>query len=479
MEDSCEKFELERVLNVLSEGIILLDDTFKIVYTNEIAATFLGSFCDELRGKVLHDMHNFSIRGELKKTLEHLIKGEISFWEKTVYLNERFLNFQAKVITQEGIDRKGTVISIHDVTNLKKSKQSHDNLYRMYNLMADNIQLSMYTIDSRGLITSFNHATEKLWGIKKTDAINKPLIDIFFSGEKFEDNGEYKSPTIETLETGKEFHGLQKQLDINEKKYIVLFDTCILRDPTGNVLGVMAVEKDITEYTLGINEAYRLEKYEIITQLAAGLADEMRNPLTSVKGFMQLIQSRMRKNQQKEYMDLALDELKRIEQIVRNFLLFSSPDSPSLKLASINRIIEEVVTNYKINSSNIDFELSVPHEEFFMCIDEDQIRQVIINILQNSVEAIREQGSIKVTIFLEEDKPRVGVSIEDNGEGIEKDRWPHVFEPFYTNKEFNSGLGLTIAERIVNSHGGSIQGMENTLGGVTILVSLPFAVYPV
>lgn len=273
-------------------------------------------------GKSIFEVHSFNKIKEVKQVLKHISNGSLNFWEKNIFVNERFLNLQIRAVFFDGGNINALAIGLYDVTALQKRKQSHDNLFRMYTLMVENTPLIMLTINNEGRITSLNTAAEKLWELKREKAINQNIIDLLFNGEKFDSNGNYTSILLETLETGIEYRSLKRDVCINKNEYIVLYDTCVLRDPAGKVLGVLGVLKDITEYDSKEMEVKRQEKYDILSQIAAGLADEMRNPLTTVKGFMQLLNDKMKKTRQKEYVELALDELKRIEQLVRNFLLF-------------------------------------------------------------------------------------------------------------------------------------------------------------
>lgn len=465
------------VLDGFSDGVIIVDENFVITYLNEICSLYLGSESNEFMGRTLMEIHSLYKHNQVFQILKDFSKGAHHQWEKIIFLNERFLKFQVNVIYNKEKVFKGIVCAIHDITKLRKREQSHDNLYKMYSIIFTSTQLAMITIDKTGRISSFNPAAEKLLNIEKAQVLNENLNDVFFNKQKYDEKGNYNSQLIETVETGKEYHNFKKEIVSNGENFTMLLHTCVLYDAAGKVIGTLGVFSDITDYNFQQNQIHRQEKYEAMAQLAAGLADEMRNPLTSIKGFMQLVHDRMRKNRQKEYVELALDELRRVERLIRNFLLFSRPDAPLIKLANINRLLTEIVNEYKSNFKNIEFEVTVPQEDFFMCLDEEQIKQALINLLQNAVEALPAQGGKIIVVMSVLTSPSICISIEDNGSGILPQNWPHIYEPFYTTKDYNSGLGLTIAQRIIMHHGGVIDGETNAAGGATMKVCLPFNVY--
>lgn len=466
------------VLDILSDGILIYDENNIITYANASCFDYLGFAKDELIGYSFFDLYEKETRKELVNVLNYCMHFALIRKTKIFHVNKRILSLKLKSINNKEESLKSIVVMINDVTTKINREQSHDNLFRMYSIIFNSTQLAIVTIDKDGIVTSFNSAAERLFCKQKSEVLHKDIIETIFCGSITDKNGNYSSPLIEALETGKEYQNLKKEYGCSGDKVTVLLDTCILRNPAGLVLGVLGIFKDITDFSHNEDLAFRKQKYATMAQMAAGLADEMRNPLTSVKGFMQLIHERMRNNRKKEYVELALDELKRMERLIRNFLLFSSPDAPVMKLGSINRLIFDTIAEYKANLHGLDIKLVTPVEEFFMCLDEEQVKQAIINLLQNAVEAIsNEGGKVEIKMSYSEIDPYVTITISDNGCGIEKEFWSRVYEPFFTTKEYNSGLGLTISSRIIEAHGGNITGYSNSSGGVTINISLPFGAY--
>jgi two-component system, sporulation sensor kinase A len=231
--------------------------------------------------------------------------------------------------------------------------------------------------------------------------------------------------------------------------------------------------KDITnkkETTEGLLE--KSEKLALVGQLAAGIAHEIRNPLTSIKGFIQLFKSKY--TSEEEYFNLVLSELDRINFIVGEFLVLAKPTAVVFKEKELQHLIKDVVTliNTQAIMNNIqifvEFESDVP---MIVC-EENQLKQVFINILKNSIEAMPNGGMIDVKVKVKE-KDKVSICFIDQGSGIPKDRIPTLGEPFYTTKEKGTGLGLMTSYRIIETHEGELKISSKMNEGTTVEVILP------
>ena len=236
---------------------------------------------------------------------------------------------------------------------------------------------------------------------------------------------------------------------------------------------ILSVCKDITdkkEETEGLLQ--KSEKLALVGQMAAGIAHEIRNPLTSIKGFVQLFKSKYTEDQ--EYFDLVLSELDRINLIIGEFLVLAKPTAIVFQDREIQHLIKDVVTlvNTQAIMNNIqifvEFEADIPT---IVC-EENQLKQVFINILKNSIEAMPNGGNIDVKVKkLEKDK--VSIRFIDQGIGIQEDRIPTLGEPFYTTKEKGTGLGLMTSYKIIENHDGELLITSKLHKGTTVEVILP------
>ncbi|BBH22759.1 hypothetical protein Back11_41040 [Paenibacillus baekrokdamisoli] len=231
--------------------------------------------------------------------------------------------------------------------------------------------------------------------------------------------------------------------------------------------------RDISERKKNEELLINSEKLYVAGQLAAGIAHEIRNPLTSLKGFLQLIASGRYSN--KNYFDIMKSELNRIESIVSELLMLSKPQIYDLAHKDIRGIIKDTVTLLDTEAilHNIEIESTISEEPLWVRGVENQLKQVFINVLKNAIEAMNDGGRIQMACMLEGD--RIIVRIEDYGPGIPEEQLSKIGQPFYTTKEKGTGLGLMVSYKIVDNHHGSIHVHSRVDIGTTFEIILPYS----
>ncbi|WP_338786040.1 PAS domain S-box protein [Metabacillus sp. FJAT-53654] len=234
--------------------------------------------------------------------------------------------------------------------------------------------------------------------------------------------------------------------------------------------GIFEIVKDVTESKLAEEMIRRSDKLSAVGQLAAGVAHEIRNPLTTLRGFIQFLKQDIDKN----YIEIMLTELDRINMIVSEFLILSKPQGINYQLIDLKRIVQTIVslldTQAKINNVQILSDLDVDHS--LITGEPNQLKQVIINLLKNSIEAMPKGGEI--TVYLKQTDPNaLSIVIQDQGIGIPADLIPKLGEPFFTTKEEGTGLGLMVCYKIIENHGGAINISSEPNKGTSVEVSLP------
>ncbi|HWI55508.1 MAG TPA: ATP-binding protein [Desulfobacteria bacterium] len=221
-----------------------------------------------------------------------------------------------------------------------------------------------------------------------------------------------------------------------------------------------------------------IEKLSLVGELAAGAAHEIRNPLTAIRGFVQIFQTSETGNSLNgEYFSIILEEIDRIEQIVRELLLLAKPlkhkwvkRSISELLSSLNMLIE---SQAHLNDILVEMKFAPNLPEVYM--DPDQLKQVFLNLIQNAIEAMPTGG--KLSINAKQSYGFIVVEIKDTGTGIPPESLDKIFHPFYTTKESTkgTGLGLSISSRIVQSFGGTLKVKSKLGSGTVFTVRLPHA----
>ena len=224
---------------------------------------------------------------------------------------------------------------------------------------------------------------------------------------------------------------------------------------------------------------HRTDRLAALGSLTAGLAHEIRNPLVAVNTFLQLLPERFEdKEFREEFLKLTTSEVERITNLVTNLLNFAKPSEPKLSKTDVNEVIEKVIDLIRVTAKKKGVIINTKLEKIPQAmLDEEQIKQVFLNIFLNAIEAISNEGSILVTSrsIQKNGLEYVQVEIEDTGKGIPKRILDQIFDPFFTTKEKGSGLGLSISHQIVQEHNGFIE-VESKLGeGTTFFVNLPCA----
>ncbi|MDI6727073.1 MAG: ATP-binding protein, partial [Smithellaceae bacterium] len=254
------------------------------------------------------------------------------------------------------------------------------------------------------------------------------------------------------------------------------FSVAPLTDEMGLEIGSVLMIKDLREIRDLREKANRSERLASLGRLAAGVAHEIRNPLSSIRGFAQYFQKRFKDQEEEEgYASIMVKEVDRLNQVVTDLLDFAGLKEPCREPQSLENIVEEAfalltreIAARKIEVTR-DYEAGLPQ----VTVDRNQLSQVIINILLNAVESMESGGKIHIGLRQQGSPPAVELSVADTGSGIPADDLAKVFEPFFSRKKKGTGLGLAIAHQIVEGHGGDIM-VESVPGiGTTFRICLP------
>ena len=219
--------------------------------------------------------------------------------------------------------------------------------------------------------------------------------------------------------------------------------------------------KEAFNFLYAFDQKLEREKSILLEEMAPVLAHEIRNPLGSIKGAAQYLRSEVMTDEDKRLIDVIIEEVNRLNSVVNQFLSYAKPYSLNLKLQNINAVITKAISIVKANDlmEKIVIEEELRPELPLVNVDAEQLIQVILNIAVNALEAMPEGGKLIFrTRRIDSDQGEaVGISIRDTGKGIKKDELRNVFKPFFTTRERGVGLGLSICQRIIKSHGGHIR----------------------
>jgi two-component system, sporulation sensor kinase D len=214
-------------------------------------------------------------------------------------------------------------------------------------------------------------------------------------------------------------------------------------------------------------------KLELIGKLAASTAHEIRNPLTGIKGLIKLLSEEYQDQKAQSYFEVIQTEIDRINIIVSELLVLGKPTAHTLKTDNINTILAEIdpIIHSEANFMNVELTINYYTDSLPVSCVKDQLKQVILNLTKNSLQAMPFGGSL--TITLEKQADQCLITVTDNGVGMQQDQINQAFNPFFTLKKDGSGLGLTVCKRIIDSYGGKIFIKSIPNEGTQIEITLP------
>ena len=246
-------------------------------------------------------------------------------------------------------------------------------------------------------------------------------------------------------------------------------------EPHGNLILV----SDITDRRKREARLRRAESLASLTTLAAGVAHEIKNPLGSIGIHIQLIQKALKQNQCLDeetagrYLEIITEEIERLNGIVVDFLFAVRPMDTSMKRSTVNGVVEELIEfiKYELEENQVKLDTKLQRNLPKVDLDEKYMKQALINIIKNGVAAMNQGGTLK--IVTREDQGFVHIDISDSGIGMSEEQLSKIFEPYYTTKEFGSGLGLTVVYKVIREHNGEVSVHSRENQGTTFTISLP------
>ncbi|MBY6023414.1 MULTISPECIES: ATP-binding protein [Bacillaceae] len=257
---------------------------------------------------------------------------------------------------------------------------------------------------------------------------------------------------------------------LNQEERCLLVSQSQLVNDENNVVGRIFHFIDITDTQQLERRMHQSEKLALVGELAAGAAHEIRNPLAVIHGFLSLMNHGLSIEDRKSFqVELLLKELERINSIVEEMLMLAKPGAPVMKAKRIDYVLEEIISF--ITANNQSFMVQVQMEKAMVWIDDKQIKQVVHNLLRNSLEAMNGAGRMEITGMVK--RNQYCIYLKDSGTGIPEEVQKNIFHPFNTSKENGTGLGLTIVKTILQNHGGDIELVETSEKGTTFMLTLP------
>ena len=351
---------------------------------------------------------------------------------------------------------------------LLRSNQEIERRQQYMEIVLRNIAAGVISIDNEGTVRTLNTSAERLLGLHAEKVLGRKYRDIIM-----EKHLDIASESIRELMESKQ-GAISKQvfLDMRGSRMALQLHLTLLRAGNGEVLGIVAVLDDLTQMM-------RAQRMAAWREVARRIAHEIKNPLTPI----QLSAQRLRKRYLSRFSDdekvfdecteMIIKSVEDLKNLVNEFSNFARMPTIQPEPNDINALLRESLTLYQEAHRGVTFAVSMDARMPLLMIDRNQIKRVLINILENAVAAMNGQGTVTASTYFDEVLKMAVVSVADDGPGVAPEDKPRLFEPYFSTKKSGTGLGLAIVSSIVTDHGGFVRIRDNVPNGAIFVVELP------
>jgi two-component system sensor histidine kinase PilS (NtrC family) len=344
---------------------------------------------------------------------------------------------------------------------LKAKQKDLEQLEAVNASIVHSMDSGLLTLNSAGMMTTFNRAAEMITGFGREEVLGKPLSSVFpdvVQHEALSDAFSKKKPYRYDVEFKKK----------DGRIGYLGFSISSLKEPDGKPIGNLLIFQDLTALKNMEEHVKRVEKLAAIGEMAAGIAHEIKNPLASVSGSIQLLNKEVNTTStDRKLMDIVLRETDRLNALANDFLLFARPSSDKIEAVDLSSAIGDTLELFRKDDicQNRITVLQDLSTELWTEMDPKHTRQILWNLLLNAAQAIDGRGTIHVSSKTAEDM--IQVAVKDDGCGMSEEAVSKIFDPFFTTKAHGTGLGLSIVYRLLESYNGqldveSLQGQGST-----------------
>jgi two-component system sensor histidine kinase HydH len=359
------------------------------------------------------------------------------------------------------------IVSLLLALGYRSARASLSRVKALSDSLVEHMPVGIVAVDSDERVMVFNDTAEKLLERTSTEVIGKPSTEILPPACQ---------AMLKELESGRPIVEKEFECMVSEGRTVPLeVIAAVLRDDEGKLIGRIALLRDLSELQHLRKEVERSQRLAAVGSLAAGVAHEIRNPLSSLKGFATYFRQRYGEvPDDVKVADIMIQEVDRLNRVITELLEFSRPMEMKRKAADLANLVRHVLRTVEgqAREKEITVKTALPPGFPEAFIDPDRMTQVFLNLFLNALAAMEKGGVLSVSVT-RHDGGSLRVTVTDSGAGIRKEDLGRVFDPYYTTKPSGTGLGLAIVHRIVEAHGGEIR-LESEPGkGTTFTILLP------
>jgi two-component system, sporulation sensor kinase E len=333
-------------------------------------------------------------------------------------------------------------------------------------IMLSRAKSGILITDNKGTITEVNDFALKIINHTIWSSSEKNICADFLTGTYFQ----------QVLEQHVKFENIELTLNNNGNEPIVfLFDALPIYEED-KVVGAFGQFRDITDRYMIEEKIKEAEKQALAGRIAAGIAHEIRNPLTTVRGYLQFLDHDVEKKTSNIFSSLLIPEIDRANKIITDFLSIAKPSFKNPEVIKVQHLVTDYLWHFLESESflyNVEINIVIDPETKDLAIqcNREELLQVFINLFQNSLQA-KGGEPLKINISTCLVNSQIQFIFNDNGNGIDPTVLSHIFDPFFTTKDIGTGLGLSISRKIVENHKGTMQASSNC-DGTTFIIELP------
>ncbi|MGB5986261.1 MAG: ATP-binding protein, partial [Desulfobacterales bacterium] len=334
------------------------------------------------------------------------------------------------------------------------------------NHLLDHLPVGLVALDAEDRVVAYNRAAQRLTGIEARAALGDSAPALF--EEPLKTLLAQDSPLRREVQTS----GLRGEAATLE---IHISDLPSTADgPQGRLL----LLQDLTQVKMLQKEVQKQERLAAVGRLAAGVAHEIRNPLSSIKGFALYFKERYASvPRDRETAQIMIQEVDRLNRVIGQLLELARPETIEIRALAPAPLVRDSLRMVadQADRQQIGVELKIEGDPPFVAVDPDKIKQVLLNLLLNALEAMTEGGRLTVTVAEVEDGKRVAITIQDSGQGIDPSQLGRIYDPYYTTKPGGTGLGLAIVAKISEAHDAPLEVASEPGVGTRVSLRLPVA----
>lgn len=466
-----------------AEDMLGTDNHYKAFYSAKRSL-----IADFIIDKNLEDLDKYYGNKKIKKSEKLLGAYEATDHFENLGGGNRVLYFLAAPIYDEEGHIIAAIETLQDITREQEmTKSLSEYAETMQNELIENIELrrqieglynylqtivnslpdKIYEMDENGIINFMSRGLRKKSESSSREFKDKHFLEFVTSG--------YEEFVLSKWEEAKKGIYTPYEIETTSKdgrKHNLLITT----SPVVGTNHYILVQRDITEFKNLEKKLYDSQKLAALGQLSAGIAHEIRNPLSSIKMSLQILVKRMNPggNDLKRFR-IAEKEVEHLEMLVNDILAFAKPVEPKKVPVDLSKVLEQAIAMSEKGISDKKIEVRTEYADVpLVAVDAAMMTDALINIIRNAVEASNDSGKIKVTLrYTYESRQSVAVEIQDNGSGIDEEDMPHIFNPFFTRKNYGTGLGLSLVKKIIDIHQGTIDIFSKKNEGTKVLIILP------